>query len=140
MSVEETTYLKIAKLLDGVAVANNPPVGDVGVKLDDIRNNGGRIPEWVTISIRGTKASGTVSGVFRLWMEFPSGWCPAGNGTDADKGKLNDAVAIGEVVGGEVRHAQPVRVSEHASRMYLELISPTGTSPSFDAWVIASKK
>lgn len=135
-------YRTTAMLLSA-ATANNsaPATGGAGIDLEDFRQAGsGKIPEWMTIAIRGTRTSGTATAIFRLWFKYSATWAPAGNGTDADKGKLNEGTAVSEVTANEMRHAQLVRVPEHATRAYLEILSIGGTGTSIDAEMIASKK
>ncbi len=135
----ETRYRRMAKLLDGASADNSPPTkGSDGINLHELRRADGTLPEWVTVAIRGT-GTGTVTATFRLWFRYLNFWVPAGNGTDADKGKLNDATAVGEVATDTVLHAQPVRVPEHADRAYLEMLSSGGSALSFNAYIIASK-
>jgi hypothetical protein len=129
------------KLIDNDGTANSAPsLGSDGVDLVELRDPAtGKLPTSGTIVIRGTRTSGSATGVFRLWFYFTNVWCPAGNGTDANKGKLNDGAAVGEVTANEMRHAQPVVFPEHATRAYLELLSPGGTGLKVNAWLNTKK-
>jgi hypothetical protein len=128
------------RLLDGVGSANSAPTGTDGVSLDDLRDSHGNLPRFGTIVLRATDDGGAASATFRLWFKFPgfAGWCPAGKGTDADKGKLNDGAAIGEVTGSQLRHAELVQLTGHATRVYLELLAPANFGVA-DAYLLVDK-
>lgn len=124
MSLITMDWQRGLTLLSGLTADNGAPTGDAGVSLDPLRDSDGNIPRFGTVALRATD-DGAASAKFRLWFKFPGlpghAWCPAGTGTDADKGKLNNGAAIGEVVDSEIRHAELVQVSQHATRVYLEM-------------------
>lgn len=136
-------YHRVLNLLDQVGAANSAPTGDDGLDMNGLRDPASKqMPEFASVAIRGTRASGTASAIFRLWFKFPGvtqGWMPAGVGADDDKGKLNDDTLVGEVTGNEMRHAQAIRLPSHAVRMYLEVLSPTGTGLAINAVLVVDK-
>lgn len=138
--------IKAVKLLENQAVANSPPtLATDGVPnypnphaaLDTGACFMGKPARESSLCIVGT-GTGTIVGTFRLWgyLACAGEWFPLGTGTEALKGVINAGVAIGEVKADKVLHAEPVLMSGHFDRLYLELSSPGGTSPSFSAWLV----
>ena len=100
-----------------------------------------------TIVIASTAGSGTMTVVARLWLllegytsetdptTLVQVWAPAGTGTDADKGKLNDAVALGETSAEKITHVERLYGLRDAKRAYVQFLSIGGTSPAVQAYL-----
>ncbi len=86
--------------------------------------------ENLVLYYRATVTAGQTATMsfLRLWVYFePAGgtadWYPVGPvpaSTDADRGKLNSAVALGEIVTDKLHLTQVVNLPGGASRVYLQ--------------------
>lgn len=143
MAVGDTAdhgWLKSIVLAEGVSAANGAPSGSAGIDCNDIRRvNGGSLPRSASVYVYETAGSGTLSiSYLRMWARDPvdDKWCPTGPGADADKGKLNDEQSLGETGTNELRHVEEIDLPAHAKRLYLELGTIGGTTPSFKAILV----
>lgn len=143
MALGDITYQKnltgAVKLLHNQATANSKPSGaTAGADITGIYPT--RPLREGTIVIKGT-GTDTLLGTFRLWgySGDADDWFPLGTGTDGDKGKLNEGAELGETSTDKIQHAEAVEFAGHFTRLYLELIGPGGTAPSFNAWFIAPR-
>lgn len=140
-------------LFTGLAAANNPPAlvtDGVPCYRDDnlppIKDYGICMPsrpsQEASIVIKGT-GTGTVSGTFRLWGYVAAlgggTWVPLGTGADTTKGTINGGSALGEVKSDIVLHAEPLLLAGHFNRLYLEMTAVSGTTPSFEAWIVVPR-
>ena len=140
MPVVETKFQRAIQLLSDVGADNSPPaLNSSGVDLSELRGPNGKMPEYASIVTKLT-GTGTLTVIYRLWLLFPGNiWAPAGNGTGADKGKLNDAAAITETQTDIAAHAQLLQIPSHALRAYLEVLSLGGTTKNINALLIVEK-
>lgn len=99
-----------------------------------------RPPLEATLVIKGAGTGVLTFTGGRLWGYHTASakWYPLGTGTDADKGKINGGVALGEVSADNLVHAEPVLFLGHFDRVYLEG-TPAGTNPLFEAWLITPR-
>lgn len=126
------------ELLASVTAANSPPtLATDGLELNAIRDAVNSIPEVCSVAIVSTAGSGTMSCSARLWGYLPaaSSWIPAGVGTAAAKGMLNDGDSIGEVSADKIAHSEPVDLIAHFSRLYLEITAIAGTATAVTGYV-----
>lgn len=133
------------ELLASRTTTNNPPSAATdGIDLNSLRPAAGR-PVSTTggIYLYSTAGSGTMTVQGRVWgyVSGPNKWFPLGSGADADKGKLNEAVAgtfttIGETTSDQLLHVEPIRNLGLLHRLYLEITSIGGTSTAVTAKLI----
>jgi hypothetical protein len=93
-------------------------------------------PERSVLTLYETRASTGVLTVayLRLWLyDAISGKAyPAGSGTDADKGKLNNAGTYGEVASDKVRHREVIYNPGVCDGVQVEVGTIAGTTPTFN--------
>lgn len=135
---------KAIELLAATVATNGQPSGaSAGLDLHEVSTLfGGFFPDQVTLVVESTAGSGTMTVTCRLWgyLPFNSGkWVPLGTGADTTKGTINDGSAIGETIADGIRHAEPVNLAGHFSRLYLEVTAIGGTSTSVTAWIVARR-
>lgn len=143
----EGDLVAIELLASATATNSAPASATAGLSLDDVKAAFGAIPDDISLVVTSTAGSGTMSVTLRLWQKFGTlgsqtngTWCPAGVGTDSGKGVLNNGAAIGEVSANQIRHCEPVSLSAHAQRLYLEITAIGGTSTAVTAWLVARKR
>lgn len=97
-------------------------------------------PDSSTIRLYETAGSGTMTLAYaRIWLydAVSQKAFPAGTGSDADKGKLNGAVAFGETGSDKIRHAEPLAFTSHFDGVQVELGTFGGTNPTFNVdWFV----
>jgi len=137
------------ELLASATATNSPPASaTAGLSMDTVLSAfGGSIPDDVSVVVTSTAGSATMTVTLRLWQKFGTlgsqangTWCPAGPGADATKGVINGGSAIGEVSADLIRHCEPISLSAHAQRLYLEIAAIGGTSTAVTAWLVARKR
>lgn len=126
------------KLLTAATGTNSPPT----VVTDGVPKKG-RTPgttdsglgesDSAVILVRSTAGSGTMTVTLRLWgwSDLTGVWHPIGTSTtDASRGLLNQATAIGEGPGpaDTLRHAELVQGLSAFQRLYCEVTAIGGTS------------
>jgi hypothetical protein len=88
------------------------------------------------------KATGTAPSItLRLWgwSAEAQDWVPLGPGGDTTKGTLNAGAAIGATRSTTtILHAEPVTLSGHFDRIYLEIVAASG-SPTINAWLVVPR-
>lgn len=92
------------------------------------------------IFVHSTAGSGTMTVTLKLWgySKVAAEWAPLGvDSTDADRGKLNDGNAIGEVIANSLEHSEIVQGLRHFDRVYLEVAAIGGTATAVSAWLLA---
>lgn len=148
--VSYNNAIRAVCLMTGQAVANGAPSGASAGVPNYPNENKLTAPSGASYStkaaresnimIKGT-GSGTVAGTFRLWgyLDALAEWVPLGVGADTTKGTLNAGNAIGETATDKVLHCEPVLLAGLFTRIYLELLSPSGTTPSFEAWLVTAR-
>ncbi len=141
--------LVAVEILASATATNSPPASaTAGVSLDAIQAAfGGTIPEDLSIVVTSTAGSGTMTVTLRLWEKFgvlasqANGlWCPAGIGADAVKGVLNGGAAIGETSADLIRHCEPVSLTAHAQRLYVEITAIGGTSTAVTVFLVGRRR
>lgn len=137
------------KLLNAATATNSPPSGaTAGFDLGYGKNPGspdqGMVFNGQTeciLLIRSTAGSGTMTGTFKLWgySVVAGAWFPLGvHATDASRGLVNDANAVGENQSDSIQHAEVVESLRHFQRVYLEITAIGGTATAFSAWIVAN--
>ncbi len=121
------------QLLSAATATNSAPSGNrAGIALNGSFDRG-------TIALKSTAGSGTMDVTLKLWgyVDALAAWVPLGtHATDANRGRLNGAVAIGEVVANSLEFAELVDGLSTFSRLYLEIVAINGTSTAVSAWLI----
>lgn len=113
---------------DGVPVRKYAAGQDIGQGFTDNVKDG-------LVTMRSTAGSGTLTlSYVRIWgyLSAISTWFPLGNGTDANKGKLNDAASFTEVGTDLLLHEEPIHDFGHFDRLYAEVGSFGGTSTAVE--------
>jgi hypothetical protein len=119
------------ELLASAAATNSPPSGSsAGLALSTIVGRLGALPSQMTLIVRSTAGSGTMTATLKLWGYSPvaADWFPLGTGTDALKGTINVAAAIGETSADKIRHSELIYTPCHFTRVYMEITAIGGTS------------
>lgn len=120
------------------ATTSAPTAATDGVSIVEFQRGGvADMDSTVAVYVTGT---GTVTAQIRVWLYFstPGQWFPAGIGTDADKGKLNDGTTLGETSSDVIAHSQPLYGVGMADRVYFQ-ITVAGSVTRLDAWLISPK-
>lgn len=137
------------ELLASATATNSPPASaTAGLSMDEVKAAFGQvIPDDISLVTTSTAGSGTMTVTLRLWQKFGTlgsqangTWCPSGIGTDATKGVLNGGSAIGEVSADLIRHCEPISLSAHAQRLYVEITAIGGSSTAITVWLVARKR
>mgnify|MGYP001570413081 FL=1 len=115
--------------------------GVAGVRLRDTTAARELAGDRGRVVIKSTAGSGTLTATFRLWGKADAVgiWCPLGTGTDANKGKLNAAVACGETSADVIAHSEVVEGLECVDSMALEITAIGGTATAVSAWLVARR-
>jgi len=138
----------IIRLVEGIAAAQGVPAdgaaGDVlkaqplSTQFFDLSLLGPAFV-WPERSVLTCYETGTSSGVLtiaylRIWLyDAISGKAyPAGSGTDADKGKLNNAGTYGETAADKVRHREVLYNPGVCDGIQCEFGTIAGTTPTFN--------
>ena len=96
----------------------------------------GGVPEVMTLVVRSTAGSATMTATCRLWQYIGAVWFPVGTGTGSTSGVINVAVALTEAGSDVLRHTEPIYTPQHCSRLYLEITAIGGTSTAITAELI----
>ena len=99
-----------------------------------------QVDSITTLYLYETAGSGTMTLAYArvgLYLATARKAFPAGNGLDADKGKLNNAGALGETGANQLRHAEPLAYPDHFDGIQVELGTFGGTAPTYnvDWWI-----
>lgn len=91
--------------------------------------------------VYSTAGSVTMTVTIRLWgySAVSATWHPLGTGADADKGKINAAVACGETSTDFIAHSEVVEGLESIERIYAEIAAIGGTATAISAALIARR-
>lgn len=125
----------ILQLWDDITATNGVPSGNgAGLAVPRtwdkmvlfVKNSAGTAPTATA------KLWGYIGGDVDEW--FPVGKDPAGSGTAASAGLVNDGNAIGSYSGNNMRHSEPFQSLSAFDRLYLELTAVTG-SPTLQAYM-----
>lgn len=101
--------------------------------------------ENLVLLYRATVTAGQTATMsfLQLWLYFETGtddWYPVGpalvGGTDADRGKLNNVVALTEVATDKIHLAQVVSIYGGATRVYLREGTSGGTGYASTAYLV----
>lgn len=122
------------RIVDGTAVdVAAPSAATSGVELPE--NLQGLQTERAFIAITDRSGSGVLSITYaKVWGYIANlgKWFPLGTGVDADRGKLNDAQAIGEVAADDLRLIEAIGDFAIFDRIAVELNTVAGTNPVID--------
>lgn len=135
-------------LLTARTTANGKPTGNAGVPIwfghpEHLVTEGlYRGCNEASCVVSNSAGTGAVAlGYVRIWCRYLGTlWCPLGVGTDADKGKLNQAggFALGAVDTDQLRHEEIIVGFRNADRIYAEIFGLGGAgSPAFDVALVA---
>jgi len=130
-------HLHTIELLASATGTNSPPSGAAaGIDVSTIITVGR--PQKCSFLLASTAGSATMTVTVRLFGYHPatSSWHPLGTGTGAAKGILNAGAAIDEgPVADKIRHAEPLDLPVHFSRLYLEITAIGGTATAVTAYL-----
>ena len=134
------------KLLDGVTAANNPPTAGsatVGFPLTGLGTTGmsHNVPSdgVCALVLESTAGSGTMTVTVKIWVysDAIADWMPYGtDSTAANRGVMNEANAIDEVVSDKLRHTELVAGLDNYERIYAEVTAIGGTATAVDLWLV----
>lgn len=136
------------EVLASATATNSPPASaTAGLPMTTLIDAfSGRLPANLSFVACSTAGSATMTATFRAWLMFgtlaslSNGlWAPAGAGTDALKGVLNAGVACGETSSDAIRHCEPIELTGHASRLYVEVTAIGGTNTAVTCFVVGRK-
>lgn len=137
------------KLLNAATATNSPPSGaTAGFPLrkgdGQILSNGfGEDVNEAVFALVSTAGSATMTCTIRLWgyAADSAAWHPMGpqptGGTDASRGEVNNATAIGEIASDVLSYSEVVRGFKHFDRVYAEIVAIGGTNTAVSAWLIS---
>ncbi len=93
------------------------------------------------VFVNSTAGSGTMAATLRLWGYHSASacWYPVGTGADATKGQLNAVASIGESVSDGIRHAESFYLLGLFDRVYLEVMTISGTGTTLEAWITTAR-
>jgi hypothetical protein len=125
------------ELLASATATNSPPSGaSAGLAVTAIADaNQFGIPRNVSLILRSTAGSDTMTVSGRLWVYDGTAWSAPGTGGDSTKGMLNNGATIGETGSNTIRHVEPVDLLEHFQRLYLELVTIGGTDTAVTGYL-----
>lgn len=127
------------EILTAVTAVNSPPVGaGAGVAIADLKDGSGRIPAVASLVARNTAGSGGgLSFTGRIWLYSPpaAAWITPGIGAGAAKGFLNNGDPIDELGANTIRHAEPIELLGHFTRIYAEITAIAGTDNAISMWL-----
>lgn len=141
----------VCRLVDGASAANGKPseaavFSAVGVEAPLLDRKG---PTYASIRIYNPAGTGVVTVDYaRLWVgqadptdpgDAAGKWFPAGVGTDANKGKINNGAALGETSADKLRHSEVVVLPSHCDRLYAELGAITGSTVAINVDLVFAR-
>lgn len=142
--------LTAIEILASAITTNNPPASlTAGVSVDVIKSAFGSIvPDDLSLVVLSTAGSGTMTVTLRLWGKWGTlagltsagAWTPLGTGADSTKGIINGGVAIGETGSNTIRHAEPVSLTAHMERLYVEITAIGGTDTAITVFLVGRKR
>lgn len=127
------------RLVESATTANGAPSAATdGFALDDLKL--GYVPALeIEIQIASDAGSGVMTCSYaRVWgyNATTARWFPVGTGSDADKGKLNNAAVLGETGTDAIRHAELFLFPGLFDRIYIELGVFGGAATALDVDVV----
>ena len=127
-------------LLSAATATNSAPSGGAaGVSTNSLAI-GGNIADTCTVLVYSSAGSGTMTVTVKMWGYANSIWCPMGShATDASKGLLNEANAIGETSADTIAHAEPISYIGHFDRVYAELTVIGGSATAINVVIVSEK-
>lgn len=118
------------EILESRTTTNGAPSGDAGVDLAVLRGRfGTRIPDGLSVLVKSTAGSGTMTVTPKLWLRFGTtiGWFVAG--------ALNGGSAIAETGSDSIAYSEIVDDLDNADRAYLEISAIAGTGTSVAGYI-----
>ncbi len=135
--------VRIELMASATATSAIPSATSDGLSMEDFRSAlGGTIPDIVTLLLKSTAGSGTMTVTAKLWLMLGTAatdWVPAGTGGDTTKGTLNAGAAIGESDTDRLYHTEPIFGLHQAQRAYLQITNIGGTSTAVTAYLLAER-
>lgn len=134
--------LTMGTAVPSAATTGNPLRLGASVGLPDQGFTDGQL-ENVVLFYRATVTAGQTATMsfLRLWIYTETGtddWYPVGPAvsTDADRGKLNNAVALGEILTDKLNFTQVINLPGGATRVYLQQGTSGGTGYADTAYLV----
>ncbi len=134
------------KLLNAATATNSAPSGaTAGFSLrqqlaDSPSGLGGS--DRAILLVKSTAGSATMTVTIKMWGYSPlsAAWHPMGaHATDASRGLVNLATAIGEVSADNIAHSEIIQGLHGFTRVYAEITAIGGTSTAISAWLTTSE-
>ena len=130
---------QVLRVVDGAGAGGvaAPSAATDGVEMP--KNQQTLATERCAVAISDRSGSGTLSITYaKIWgyIKFLNKWFPLGTGADADRGKLNEGIALGEVAADDLRLIEEVGDLSLFDRVAVELNAVGGTSPVIDVDII----
>ena len=133
------------ELMASVVAANSPPTAQsatVGLSIDEIKAAfGGKVPDSLTLQIKSTAGSGTMTCTATLWTFSAGEWGKPGLGaTSSVKGLINEGNTIDEVSANLINHYEEIHFLAHFERVYLEITAIAGTSTAVTGYLLGQQR
>ena len=130
-----------------LATDGNPLRAGASAGLPDQGFGDGELDDLVLIYRATVTASETATMSFlRVWLYFETGtddWYPVGpavtGGSDADRGKLNNLVAFGEIATDKIHFATVLDLPGGATRIYLQEGTSGGAGYASTAFLVKGR-
>lgn len=142
--------LYAVEILASATSTNSAPASlTAGVAVQTVADAfGGAIPSDLSLLVVSTAGSSTMNVTMRLWGKFGvlagltsvGAWAPLGVGADATKGVINAGSAMGETGTDLIRHVEPVSLTAHMQRLYVEITSINGTSTAVTVFLVGRRR
>lgn len=124
------------QLLSAATATNGAPTAGDGGEIEKATAG--------NIVVKSTAGSGTMTVTVRIWALFtgaanayvPAWPDPAGGGTVANAGLLNDGQAITEFSADQIYHCQYVEGLGGAHELYAEITAIGGTATAIDCYFV----
>lgn len=131
----------ICILFEGAADSAAPSVATDGVAIKPIFRPECAPPNGDIMMRAVVDAGQVLTGQIRIWGydSHTSDWYPLGIGMDAEKGKLNDGLDLGETTADKAVHTQPITQPGRWTRLFAQVLSSSGTGRKFSVYLKCSK-
>lgn len=125
------------KILTAATATNSAPT--LATDGFDLRTFAPAAGDDFVLALKSTAGSGTMTVTIKIWLynAVAARWMPAGtDATDADRGKMNEGNAIGEVTTDLLQHTERIEGLRHFDRIYAEITAIGGTATAVDLWLL----
>ena len=128
------------EVLASATATNSPPASaTAGIDIVKLRDAfGGVIPADLSLVCISTAGSATMTVTLKAWMRFGTlgaiatgAWCPV---------NINGGSAIAEAATDVIRFAEPLSLSGHADRLYIEIAAIGGTLTAVTCFLVGRKQ